>query len=144
MIPTGYQQCSLPDREDWFSAFWACTFSKLKPEAQLGMFIASSSRFRQKETTRDTDSRAVVPYQRPIVAERVGDTLKSLPSIISTGKAFGEMGGIVISIVLEQTGHPNASASCKAVGGAVGSSLAVLGNMLYQAFLLWKPKQQRH
>ena len=34
MIPTGYRECSLPDREDWITMLWASSYNQVKLSAQ--------------------------------------------------------------------------------------------------------------
>lgn len=44
VVPTGYRDISPPDRENWFSAFWAICFERTKPDAQRTLFAISFER----------------------------------------------------------------------------------------------------
>ena len=113
-IPTGYRQCSLPDRSDWITILWACSYNKAKQDAQPAFIKISrfSKRFAWKDDMTSADKQEMEPQYRKVVVDRYSEEeiakLSGLPSMsqewrvlvggtagLATGALIGSLVGIV-------------------------------------------------
>ena len=66
IVPAGYEEKELPDRDDWLSTFWLEVFKRLSPEAQPALVQIAQNRFAKEQVADD-----MTPSQRPIAGEAV-------------------------------------------------------------------------
>ena len=79
IVPTGYDEPSLPDRDDWFSEFWAEIFKRLEPGAQQPLLAIFQDRIEDEQVPTNM-SHMERPIAKPSVfaaiASSIGQGLK--------------------------------------------------------------------
>ena len=109
IIPAGYRHYQPPGIDDWFSLFWAASFTKTKPSAQsalLGITI------RRLESALKTDQ---------------GGASEEMPIRLSVGALVGLVAGAAMP------GPVGA-----AVGGAAGSGVGYVGKVILESIIYSK------
>ena len=126
VVPAGYRKHQPPGCEDWFSPFWAASFSKTKRSAQPALLGINVGRLSEESGAQEGATPDEEAYQQPIRFSS-SDLLT-----VRTGATTVSSAGVGALIGLVAGGPLGA-----AVGAAAGSGIGLVGRAILKSFYSW-------
>jgi len=126
IVPTGYRRHQPPGREDWFSPFWAASFSKTKQSAQPALLGINAGRLLEESQDQEGATPAEEAYQQPIRFS--ANDILTMRTGVTTVSAAGV--GALIGLI---AGGPLGAAA----GAAAGSGIGLVGRAIIKSVYSW-------
>jgi len=120
IVPTGYRRDQPPGCEDWFSPFWAASFTKTKQSAQPALLGINAGRLLEKSEDQEGAALAEEAYKQPIRFS--ADTIRTTVSAAGVGALIGLIAGGPLGA---------------AAGAAAGSGIGLVGRAIIKSVYSW-------
>ena len=124
VVPAGYKNPSLPDRDNWLSELWVQAFRRLKFKAMIAFLKLSKNRLRHSIDDMIFTGLWTNPAKQPIMLSCMShsEEAKTVQNMVAYGKVVGRALG---ELIPPAYGVHVGPLVCSYIGGAIGSMIGV-------------------